>query len=116
MVDTAPLAIQRCCSICSTSRGTGANGCEKSFFPWSERFPLASVCLWNTIRLMDTNASDSSFDPYRSYLKLLARTNVNALMRRKLDASDIVRQTLLKAASCAGRLLRRRSWLCELFF
>lgn len=45
----------------------------------------------------DDDARDELFQQCRSYVNVVARANVEGWMRRKVDASDLVQQTLLEA-------------------
>ncbi|HVJ87776.1 MAG TPA: sigma-70 family RNA polymerase sigma factor [Caulifigura sp.] len=48
-------------------------------------------------RAGDTAARDELFARCRSYINLVARTQVESWMRTKVDASDLVQQTMLEA-------------------
>ena len=43
-------------------------------------------------------------EPYRKYLQVLAELHLDRRLRGKLDAADIVQQTMLRAYSSAGEL------------
>src|SRR5271170_5687376 len=46
----------------------------------------------------------SRLEPFRKYLKVLAEIHLDRRLRGKLDASDVVQQTLLRACSALGEL------------
>jgi RNA polymerase sigma-70 factor (ECF subfamily) len=48
-------------------------------------------------------ALDRLLDSYRNYLKLLARTGIDASLQGKADASDVVQEALLKAHQRFGQ-------------
>jgi RNA polymerase sigma-70 factor (ECF subfamily) len=48
-------------------------------------------------RAGDTAALGQLFELYRNYLRLIARSMLNGALRLKLDASDLVQETFLKA-------------------
>lgn len=55
---------------------------------------------------MNQTASDA-LEPYRQYLKILAELHLDRRLRGKMDASDVVQQTLLRAYSAFGDLRQR---------
>lgn len=55
---------------------------------------------------MTGDASDT-LEPFRKYLQVLAELHLDSRLRGKLDASDVVQQTMLRAYSALGQLRQR---------
>jgi RNA polymerase sigma-70 factor (ECF subfamily) len=55
---------------------------------------------------MAPDATDS-LEPFRKYLKVLAELHLDRRLRGKLDPSDVVQQTMLRAYSALGGLQRK---------
>ncbi len=64
----------------------------------------------------ETDARDRLFEMCRSYLGYIARSQVETWLRVKVDASDLVQQTLLEAHRDFGRFQggSEGEWLCWL--
>src|ERR1700743_1982180 len=54
-----------------------------------------------------THDAADTLEPFRKYLKVLAELHLDRKLRGKLDPSDVVQQTLLRACSALGELRGR---------
>jgi RNA polymerase sigma-70 factor (ECF subfamily) len=54
-------------------------------------------------RREEAGALDRLLDSYRNYLRLSARTGIDASLQGKADPSDLVQDALLKASQCFGQ-------------
>jgi RNA polymerase sigma-70 factor (ECF subfamily) len=66
-----------------------------------------------------TEARDPPLEEYRDYLRVLARLQLDARLQGKLDPSDLVQQTLLKAHEKRGQFRgttpgERAAWLRQI--
>jgi RNA polymerase sigma-70 factor (ECF subfamily) len=66
-----------------------------------------------------TGSRRTELESYRSYLRLLAGLRLDPRLRRKIDPSDLVQLTMLKAHEAAGRAAfvgeaQRAAWLRQI--
>ncbi len=59
--------------------------------------PVSVTALIDRARSGDSDARERLFETCRAYLGHIARAQVETWMRRKVDASDVVQQTMLEA-------------------
>ena len=50
------------------------------------------------------NDDATRLEPYRKYLKVMAELHLDRRLRGKLDASDVVQQTMMRACSALAEL------------
>jgi RNA polymerase sigma-70 factor (ECF subfamily) len=76
--------------------------------------PVAAVVCCETTEM--NQSAESDHEEFRSYLYLLARAHLGPRMRNRVDASDLVQQTLLDAHAKKGQFrgdtdAERAAWL-----
>src|SRR5437773_1138804 len=54
-------------------------------------------------RREEPGALERLLESYRNYLRLLARTGIDASLRGQADPSDLVQETMMKACRCFGQ-------------
>ncbi|MEN6450024.1 MAG: sigma-70 family RNA polymerase sigma factor [Thermoguttaceae bacterium] len=81
-----------------------------------ERDSVRYSCLIDAARQGDAESRDRLFELCRSYLGYVARSQVETWLRRKVDASDLVQETMLEACRDFERFQGRseQEWLAWL--
>src|SRR5262249_60523078 len=76
--------------------------------PARPRRPLLPSFVWMLSRNEEAETAEPCLENYRQYLRLLARLHLDVRLQGKVDPSDIVQQTLLKAHENRDRSEERR--------
>ena len=98
IISTWWLPLLDCSDACSVREGSRVVGRKTVSKKILVHMPRDVVFLVRGRETMtDPEAAAESLEPYRKYLKVLAELHLDRKLRGKLDASDIVQQTMLRA-------------------
>lgn len=81
----------------------------RTFFSFQRPIPLRATLEPDKGKTMPTNgsATPTDLERFRPYLRLMARVHMSPRLREKVDPSDVVQDTLVKALKCLEKLRGR---------